>query len=47
MPKEYLEFRDLVDELFSKDYNKNKKAIDAELAKHAKLFEKVENDEIF
>ena len=41
MPKEYLEFRDLVDELFSKDYNKNKKAIDAELAKHAKLFEKV------
>ena len=41
MPKEYLEFRDLVDDLFSKDYNANQKAIDAELAKHAKLFEKV------
>ena len=27
--------------MFSKDYNANQKAIDAELAKHAKLFEKV------
>ena len=37
VPPQYLEFSDLVDELFSKDFGANQKAIDAELSKHDKL----------
>ena len=41
IPKHYLEFQDLVDELFSKDYGANQQAVDAELHKHNKLLQLV------
>ena len=41
IPKQYLEFQDLVDELFSKDYGANQQAVDAELNKHNSLLQLV------
>jgi len=41
VPPQYLEFSDLVDELFSKDFGANQKAIDAELSKYNKLISQV------
>ena len=41
MPPQYLEFRDLIDDLMSKDYDANIMYIDEELHKHEKLLAKL------
>lgn len=41
VPSQYLEFNQICDELFAKDYGQSMDAIDAELAKHEKLIAKL------
>ncbi len=41
VPSQFLEFNDIVDDLFAKDYGKSRDAIDAEIHKHDKLIAKL------